>query len=205
MSEPFSQTKNTLATRMGTVPRSREIAAIAVFAANALALYPLKFPAPYLPFLIYELWEIPIITAFLLYGPRIGTAVAAINFVSLLAIFPGQLPTGPFYNLLAILAMMFGVLLAYGLMSQRVRGNWILGLVVSMGVSMRVIVMTLVNSLLLPMPYPLGFNIPPDAVIAILPPIAFFNASIAVYTIPIAFIISAAVSSATRIPARYRQ
>jgi len=53
---------------------SKTLATIAVFAALTvvLSLSPVKIPAPYAPFLIYQLWEIPIVAAFLLYGLRVG-------------------------------------------------------------------------------------------------------------------------------------
>jgi len=186
------------------LPRSRVTAAIAVFAALAVALHlsPIKFPAPYAPFLIYELWEIPIVAAFLLYGFRAGVAVAVINFLSLEAFFRGELPVGPLYNLIAILSMMFGVFLAYRLAGFRLQ-SLVLVLALILGPSVRVVVMTVFNSLMLPLPFPLGFNIPTDTLVAILPLIALFNASVALYTIPVAYAVSAAVSSATRLPPRY--
>lgn len=90
---------------------SKSIAAIIVFTALTLALNlsPIKIPAPYAPFLIYQVWEIPIVAAFVLYGPKVGVPVALINTLILLIIFPGALPTGPFYNLAAILSMLIGI------------------------------------------------------------------------------------------------
>jgi hypothetical protein len=90
---------------------SRAIAAIIIFSALAimLNLSPIKIPAPYAPFLIYQIWEIPIVAAFLLYGSKVGVAVSILNTIALLAIFPGALPTGPLYDLAAVLSMLFGV------------------------------------------------------------------------------------------------
>ncbi|MEE9586091.1 MAG: hypothetical protein V3W09_04240, partial [Nitrososphaerales archaeon] len=175
---------------------------------------PLKVPAPYAPFLIYELWEIPIIAAFFLYGARLGITVAIINFLSLMIIFPGQLQAGPIYNLIAIFSMMLGILLAYrmaGLSSRLHSSAWLFWLALILGVSARVAVMTVVNALLLPMPPPLGFNAPIGDLEMFLglPPgtmllfIALFNSSVALYTIPIARAVTTAVSSTTRIPAKY--
>jgi riboflavin transporter FmnP len=205
-----------LSSNLAIMPRSRIITAIAIFAALAIALHisPLKLPAPYAPFLIYELWEIPIVTAFILFGIRVGGAVAVINFLSLMVIFPGQLQAGPIYNLLAIVSMMLGMLIAYRIADSSsslragTRSFW---LAMVFGIAARVVVMTPVNALLLPLSPPLGFNAP---IVALeqglgLPPgtmllfIAIFNSSVAVYTIPLARIIATFVSSATRIPVRY--
>ncbi|MCX8153743.1 MAG: hypothetical protein N3E52_04845, partial [Candidatus Bathyarchaeota archaeon] len=84
-----------------------------VFAALTVALNPsisgIGVPAPYAPFLIYGLWEIPIITVFLLINPTAGIMIALLNAAILFAFFPGALPTGPFYNLIAIFSMMLGI------------------------------------------------------------------------------------------------
>ena len=49
---------------------TKTVATIAVFSALAIALNlsPFKIPAPFAPFLIYQIWEIPIVAAFLLFG-----------------------------------------------------------------------------------------------------------------------------------------
>lgn len=60
---------------------SKTIATIAIFTALSvvLVLSPAKVPAPYAPFLKYQVWEIPIVAAFLLYGPQVGVAISVMN------------------------------------------------------------------------------------------------------------------------------
>ncbi len=182
--------------------------AVAVFAALAIALHisPLKVPAPYAPFLIYELWEIPIITAFFLYGVKIGVIVAIMNFLSLTVVFPGQIQAGPIYNLIAILAMMFGILLSYRIteVSSKIQSTrWFFWMALMLGSSTRVLVMIVVNALMLPMPPPLGFSMPFEAIPPMIPLLSLFNLSVAIYTIPLSQIITKAVISTTRMPAMY--
>jgi riboflavin transporter FmnP len=76
---------------------SKKISILIVFAALTvfLNISPIKIPAPYAPFLIYQLWEIPIVTVSLLYGFQMGISVSIINTLILLLIYPGALPTGP--------------------------------------------------------------------------------------------------------------
>jgi riboflavin transporter FmnP len=90
---------------------SKTLTLILVFSAltTALVLSPFKFPAPYAPFLYYQVWEIPIVTITLLYGLSIGISISALNTIVLLVIFPGAIPTGPIYNLVAIISMLFGI------------------------------------------------------------------------------------------------
>tara|TARA_B100001971_G_C18202376_1_gene545438 strand:+ start:905 stop:1573 length:669 start_codon:yes stop_codon:yes gene_type:complete len=214
--ESKNQTDNTKAIIKVASNRNKSIATVAIFAAINILLHlsPLKIPAPFAPFLIFEIWEIPIFTAFYLYGVRIGVTITILNFLSLLVIFPGQLQAGPIYNLIAILAMMFGILLAYRIigLSSKFQGQtmpFLLAMI--LGPLLRVLVMTPVNAVMLPMPSPLGFNLPIGELEQVLgiPPgtmllfIAIFNALVALYTIPYARIITTAISSKTRITPKY--
>ncbi|MCL4436493.1 MAG: hypothetical protein M1387_07250 [Thaumarchaeota archaeon] len=209
MSEPhIPSTPSASVSEIGQMPRSRVITAIAIFAALAIALHtsPLKMPAPYAPFLIYELWEIPIVAAFLLYGIRLGLSVTVINFLSLMVIFPGSLQAGPIYNLIAIMSMLLGMLAAFklaGLSSKLRSGLRVFWLALILGITARVAVMAVVNLVLLQMSAPLGFSIPFGAVVAMLPQIILFNATVAAYSIVIGRMVTMTVSSATRVPARY--
>lgn len=188
--------------------RNRNITAIAIFAALAIVLHlsPAKIPAPYAPFLIYELWEIPIIIAFYLYGVKVSLAVAGINFMSLLVIFPGSLQAGPIYNLIAIASMIFGILLVYQITrsGSRFKNNvWLFGLTIIFGSVARVLIMTVVNATLLPFPPPFGFNMPFEAVFSIIHLLALFNASVAIYSIVIARILIRVIQNSTRIQIKY--
>ena len=94
---------------------TRKLSLIIIFVALTIALNVVgpKFPAPYAPFLFYEIWEIPIVVAFIALGPRIGIATAVLNTLVLLVAFNPGLPTGPIYNLIAILPMFLGIFIPY--------------------------------------------------------------------------------------------
>ena len=179
---------------------TKKVSIITVFAALTVLinLSPIKIPAPYAPFLIYQLWEIPITTATLLFGFSIGVGISIINTMVLLVIFPGALPTGPFYNLVAILSMLVGV---YGIekLSSGLHFNSktisVAFFSTSLGSLTRVVTMTIVNWAFLPYPPPVGFSIPAEALPAILPAIAFFNATLALYTIPLGYIFAKAIKN----------
>ncbi|HML03123.1 MAG TPA: hypothetical protein VK487_07090 [Candidatus Bathyarchaeia archaeon] len=248
---------------------SRAIAAIIIFSAVAimLSLSPLKVPAPFALFLTYQIWEIPIVAAFLLYGSKVGIAVSFVNTIALVAIFPGALITGPLYDLIAVLSMLFGVYIirkASLVFGSRLAGNGyfaetvayvmlamvsVIGALVQTflwflpacifgalsimvmiesrrsknanlgtlqnrgsrynsflattstvsGAFMRVIAMTLVNFVVLPLSPPIGLSLPREAVITLLPLIGLFNATLAAYTIPIGYAIARVVYSRIRI------
>ena len=188
--------------------RSKQVAAIAVFSATALALNQvLRIPAPYAPFLKYEIWEIPIILALLIFGLRVGFTVTIIIYLVLQATPQGVL-SGPIYNLVAVLSMLLGVILARNLGHRFISSNKILMLVLlctTLTAVLRVVIMTLMNATLLPYSPPIGYNIPIDQLPWMLILIGIFNATVAMYTIPAAYLLLKAVSIRSTIPAWFLQ
>jgi len=183
---------------------TKTIAVIAVFAALTAVLSifsPVRIPAPYALFLIYQIWEIPIVVALILFGPLVGVATAVINSIVLLAVFPGALPVGPFYNLAAVLSMLFGIYIAFKL----VRGSSIRSEAMRpvsstvLGCALRVVVMTIVNWAFLRYPYPVGYSISEEALLAMLPIIGVFNFTIALYTVPLGHFVARIISAGLKI------
>ena len=184
-------------------PRSRMLASTALFTALTLALNlsPIKLPAPYAPFLYYQIWEIPIVAALLLFGLKVGVAVTIINTAALLALFPGALPTGPLYNMVAVLSMLLGIHVAANLRNSVSNlGGITLVLSTLLGTVSRVAVMGIMNYTLIRYPPPLGFSLPEESIVALLPLIGVFNTTLALYTIPIGYLVAKAVASKVQIP-----
>ncbi|MBO3802753.1 MAG: hypothetical protein JTT11_02595 [Candidatus Brockarchaeota archaeon] len=190
---------------MAKTASSRRVTAVALFAALAVFLnaspYAPKIPAPFAPYLIYQVWEIPIVVSLLLFGPKVATLISIINTLVLLAVFPGALPTGPFYNLAALLSMLMGICLFKKMAPRTSEGRrepLLLAALTAFGVVARVAVMTFFNWACLPQSPPIGFGMPMAVVVAALPVIGFFNATLALYTIPLAYFIAKAVRSSTK-------
>jgi riboflavin transporter FmnP len=190
-----------------------------VFAALAIVLNPaltgLAFAAPFAPQLFYQIWEIPIVIAFLIISPISGIAVALLNTSVLFVIFPGTLPTGPLYNLLATLAMQIGMY-ATVVIGKKIhcRKNpqaniltsikW-LATTTAIGSITRVALMSVILYLALPQPVPIGFGFNQAITNAYLPLAGFFNATLALYTIPIGWTIALTVQMALRPTFQNRQ
>jgi riboflavin transporter FmnP len=189
---------------------TKTIATTIVFASLTVVLNPaftkMGIPAPYAPFLIYQIWEIPIVAAFLLIGPKSGVSISILNAAVLLALFPGALPTGPFYNLAAVLSMLLGIYTAHKLITRGVSqekaknstfqyGTKLITASTVLGIIFRVGIMTIINYALLRYPSPIGYSYPEGAIIYWVPLIGFFNATLALYTIPLGHLIAKAVSS----------
>jgi riboflavin transporter FmnP len=185
--------------------KTQTLTGIGLFAALAVMLnFLLKVPAPYAPFLYYEVWEIPIIAVLLLFGAYAALSVSIINTAVLLLVFPGALPTGPLYNLAAVLVTLGAVIVghSFGLKLKLSTRNLVI-IATGLGIVVRSIVMTTFNFLLLPLSPPVGFSYPLSAVIPILPLIAFFNATVALYSIPFGYTVVRAVTSRFRFKIAY--
>ena len=181
---------------------TKTIAGVVIFAALAIVLNlsPIKFPAPYATFLYYQIWEIPIVTAFLLYGAAAVILISTINTIALLAIFPGALPTGPLYNMAAVLSMILGIGIIKTLIARHSPKHdaTVATLYTAFGVALRTAFMSLLNYSLLRFPPPVGFSFPQEAVITYVPLIAIFNLTLALYTIPAGYSLARIVTSNVR-------
>ena len=179
------------------VSNSRRLSLEALLTALAVILnLTISFPAPYLTYLTYEVWEVPIVLALLLLGLRSGVTVAVLNSVVLEIVRPPALPTGPLYNFAAIVAMFVGVLAAQRIAKRR---GWkvvtLFAVSTSLGVITRTSIMTVVNAIALPQAYPIGFGVPVSQVLALLLLIGFFNFTVALYTIPLAYSMQRAIAA----------
>ena len=187
---------------------TKTLALIITFVALATALNIAgpKIPAPYAPFLFYQLWEIPIVLAFIAISPKVGVVVAVINTLILFAVFNPGANAGPLYNLIAILSMFLGIYLPYRLavrgcrtenfshyLKQHIKVISISA--TTLGITMRVLVTTVINYFALQQPFPVGFSFTQPAALAFLPLSALFNATVALYTIPIAIAIAIPITS----------
>lgn len=182
---------------------TKALATSIIFAALTVALNPavsgIGVPAPYAPFLIYGLWEIPIVAAFLLISPASGILISLLNAAVLFAFFPGPLPTGPFYNLIAMFSMLLGVYIGRRFIVQEsAKGKKVLKIAAAstvLGIVIRVTGMTVVNYVTLRYGYPIGFSMDEISILAFLPLAALFNGTIALYTVPIGEFIANVIKS----------
>jgi len=187
---------------MARFSQSRRLSLIALFTALAVVLnLVVAFPAPYEPFLFYEVWEVPILLGVLILGFWDGTTVAVLNTLLLEAYRPGALPVAPLYNLDAQVRMFAGVLPVHKAARKRGwEGRKLVPVATAAGAALRTAVMTVVNGIVLPLPYPVGFGsglfpITQADVPGLLVPIGVFNFTIALYTVPLAYTLARAVES----------
>ena len=199
--------------------KTSSLAVIIVFTALTVVLNPaltgIGVPAPYAPYLVYQIWEIPLVAVLLLYGPKYAVPIAVLNTFVLLAIYmgPGGLPAAPFYNLAAFLSMALGIYLPYKISMLRSKnqtlekstmqyGTLLIVMSTLLGVVLRVAVMSIVNYTVLRFDPPIGYSMPEPVILGSLPLIALFNATLALYTVPIGFLIADVVKTRLRLNSR---
>jgi len=106
--------------QIGVPVNTKEIALIIIFVALTVAWDPVKIPSVYLPGVYYRFCEIPILAAFLLFGPKVGISVAILNVPAEVMLFPA--PTviiGVPFVFMLTMAMLLGTYFASGLLKRR--------------------------------------------------------------------------------------
>ena len=88
---------------------------------------------------------------------------------------------------------MIGILISYRISQNNSRFSLELKALLAAVVT-RTAIMYFVNYVVLPMDFPLGFSVPSEEVSGLLYLISIFNITTTLYTIPIAFMVSKAVS-----------
>ncbi len=178
---------------------SSRVSLVALLTALAIVLnLVVRIPAFYDVYLIYEVWEVPIVLALLLIGVWGGVAVAALNTVYLFT-QPGPVLLGPLYNFVAVMSMILGLVVAQKITgSRKWRSLTLVGLATALGALSRTAVMTVVNAAVVTLPPPIGYAIPVSLLAETLILTGIFNLTVTLYTVPLAY-------SARRILAsRYR-
>ena len=184
--------------------KTSKIAVIIAFSALTIVLNIVIVPSLYWPGFNYRIYEIVMVVAFLLFGFKVGVAVAALNVLGQMLLFPvpGGIVAYPF-GMIAVLVMMAGVYFANYLFQNRFSkgsissARMILYLTI-LGVAARAIIMPFLDYGVLYhvlLPVALNVTIPETYTMSLLPGMFVFNLTIPIYTIPISYIIAKKVNN----------
>ncbi len=166
------------------------------------AITGIALPFPLMPTLYFQVWEIPLVISFLLFGFKVAIPADFLNAVFLIAIFPG--PSQPYYvtSALATFGTMFGVYVGYKLFTARgpaktpkSKGTFI-SVTVALAIVFRTAVMAATMFCILYFD-PLGvFPYMPASYIlgVILPLQAIFNIIVPVYLVPTSYLVAKLVN-----------
>jgi hypothetical protein len=176
--------------------KTKILALTITFAAVTIFLNPrfsgLAIPS-FVPKLWFQFWEIPVFTAFLLFGIKPSLFVATLNTIVLLLISPGTSFNEPVSNLLAVCGTLIGMfLVANFIIGNRINQKFdtslkAIGFSTFIGILIRLVVM-------LPWIYLTSFIVGTLAIIVpLLPMVVLYDSIVVLYSVPIAYIIAKAV------------
>jgi riboflavin transporter FmnP len=180
---------------------TKEISLIITFTALTIALDPLRVPSVILPGVYFRFCEIPIVVAFLLFGPRIGIAIAGLNVLAEIVIFPGPAVfVGRPMVFVLVVCMFSGIYLAHELLKRKTppnskpNSNTVI-YYTAFGTLVRTAAAPLVNFLL----YRYFLSLPDARVMALIPAFMIYALIFSLYTIPIGYLIARTVSKNLKI------
>ncbi len=180
---------------------AKAVAMCSLFVALAIVLYRIRIPVP--SFQLY-FWEIPIVAALLLFGPRFGFTVAGISVFAQAAIFPSQLGIiFPVWNLIAMSTTLIAVALMQWLIknwrsseseTRRMRVKPVFILVVA-ALILRETVMPFVNYFMYKFMMPLaGQTFTDVAIMSAVTLSLIYDAVLVLYTVPFSYEIAKRVN-----------
>lgn len=193
---------------------AKSIALTITFGAVAIALNAVRIPTIFYPGVPYQLSQIPILVAFLLFGTEIGVLVGVLNVAGGLALFPLG-PSGIIIypmDLVSVLIMFAGLYVAsrFIRLNEEREGSvfWkkpVVGLT-TFATAFRGGIMPLIDygviyHVLLPLV--LGLRLPEAYIAGLVPAFILYNVTVPLYTVPIAYIVAKRTSKYLEIEPRF--
>ena len=183
---------------------AKVVAIVIVFAALTIILSAIKIPTIFWPQQNFRLWEIPIVTVFLLFGFRVGFPAAIIGIAGQTALFigPAGILEAP-WGIIVVLTMFLGLYLAKRLCQSRLTHmRWIAGIIpivffTAFSIIVRTSIMLPVDYIIysLILPIVIGVNIPDAYIIWLMPFTCLFNVLVPLYTVPVSYLLAKTISN----------
>ena len=190
---------------------SKQIALVIVFTALAIILTPIRIPSIILVDVYFRFSEIPIVTAFLLFGPKIGISIAVLNIGAEMIVLPGPMAfISPFFVLGLTLSMLLGIHTALSMFNRKeaLNGNYgkkIGVYVTAIGALFRTVPAPFLIGFLYRfiIPSVLGINLTTSIVIGLMPAFCLYALIFSIYTIPIGYFIARTIGQNLKITNEY--
>jgi riboflavin transporter FmnP len=182
---------------------TKALGAIIAFTALTVALNFIRIPALYLPTFSYQLGDIAIVTALLLFGLGIGLTVAVLSMLISILINTSPVgPVGPMYYILSVLALLFGVYVFERFIKPKFAKNLTASKRATFSTVGGILSRTLI---MLPLDYYIygylvslvsGLSISDSyaLVLSTMPLIVLYNVTVPLYVVPISYFITKSVS-----------
>jgi riboflavin transporter FmnP len=193
---------------------AKTIALVITFAAAAIALNVIRIPTIFYPGAYFQFGQIPVVIAFLLFGPKVGIFVGLINLVGGITLFPVGAGTFIVYpaDFLSSLLMFAGIDLV-----RRIRNNYnkpgktqffkkpavgsILGALLIRTTIMPFFDFAVVYHILVPIFF--GFRPSEIDIWGLVPAFVVYNAIVSFYVVSTAYVIATKASMPLKIEMKY--
>lgn len=193
---------------------TKTIALTITFAAVAIALNIVRIPVVFYPRNLFQITQIPIVVAFLLYGARVGVLVGVINLAGGLLLFP--LGPGGFIqysmDFVSLLLMFAGLYVAsrYIIRNDEAGrfsvGNKPVIVLTALTITFRGGIMPIIDygvvyHVLVPLV--LGSTLPEAYIAGLIPAFVLYNLIVTFYTVPLAYVVATTVGRYLKIEPRF--
>ena len=175
---------------------TKKLALLIALAAVTVVLSPrvsgIAIPFVIIPALWFQVWEIAIVASFFLLGFKSSIAIALLNTIVLQIMYPGTPFNQPLANLVAILSTLSGIYIASIIIKRKtyqeksISGRKIVSFSTAFGIAFRLLIM-------IPFLYAAALLLGMSIVIVMLPFFAIYDLIVAVYTVPLGYLIYSAV------------
>jgi riboflavin transporter FmnP len=189
---------------------AKSVVLIITFTAVAIALNSVRVPSIIYPGTLFEFSQIPVVVAFILFGPEIGVIVGVLNLTGGLTIFPlsNGLIVYPM-DFVALLLMFAGISMASRFAARANEfsaGKKPIICLTALAISFRGGIMPLIDYGFLyhvVLTMVLGVNLPEALILGLLPGFVLYNVIVPLYTVPVAYVIAARVGRHLKIETRF--
>jgi riboflavin transporter FmnP len=189
---------------------TKAIGIIIAFTALTTVLNLIPIPVPFLPTYSYQLGDIAIVTAFLLFSPKYGVSVAFLNmFVSMTILFRPESFVGAPYYFISVLAMLVGAYASEKLIAKR-KFRLKVYSIAKPALFATIFAVLSRTLIMLPLDYTvygflvsivsgLSVSLAYAIVLAAMPSIILFNITVPIYVIPTSYFISSKIAKGLKI------
>jgi hypothetical protein len=186
---------------------TKALTAVIILTATAIALNPIKIPTIFWPGQYYRLWEIPLIVAFFLFGLRLAllaTTLYATAHVTILSALVG--PIAFPWVIILMLSTFLGLSIFLNLSNRKFTkkentSKKSFFYCIFFGTLTRVAIMPFVDLAMYKFLLPIfvGNSFSDTYILGLIPAIVFFNITVPLYSIPIAYITAKTINKNLRV------
>jgi riboflavin transporter FmnP len=181
--------------------KSKTLGIIVSFTALTVALNFIRVPMPYLTMFLYQLGDISLLVALILFGakPAITVTILTMIISTIFSLSPAG-PIGPPYYLISVLAMFSGVLIFERIVKKKIKKNlaYSVAISTSFGIAARTIIMFpldyFVYGFLVSLVSGLSESVSYSLVLSTMPGLILYNITVPLIMVPTSYLISKKVS-----------